>query len=380
VVKRKATPHATSFGTSRAGQQRPDQGHEEHSILNLQRTAGNQAVQRLVEEPGSVPRPPAVVQRQRAPGRKSTPISSPADKAYEQLNIVRQGILPLEEFRKAHIRALSFDERQALQFQRALKAIFELGDLRDQRAVLTLIAVVEDKLWGQPKRGYSPTQKQLLQEAAVQSLAQIGGPVARQKLIDLLNSADPKVRSIASRAMAGATGSQAVSDLLAALQTEKDAAIRAQIIRSLGNVGRGSGNQEKQTIVQALLREMESSPLDIQIAAVNALGALAVKSATEALLKLARQHLSIATLVSDIARALGEIGDDRAVELLAILLKDHGSPSVRSEAALALGKIRTAKALAALKSRLSKEKEARVKASITTAINGKPAVLQWKFP
>jgi HEAT repeat protein len=299
----------------------------------------------------------------------------------EQLEIVRSGMPPLDYYRDRTNRAKSFDDRLSEHFRMVLTAIYKLGELKDQRAVLTLVRVLEDTLWGTPKRGFSSTQKLLLQQAAAESLGQIGGTVALTKLNDLLKSKDPKERLMAGRAFAGATGSQAVTDLLTALKKEKDAAIRAQLMSALGKVGRASGNQqEKELIVKELIREMEKGPQDIQIAAVNALGAIALKSATEALMKLARQHLGIAPLVSDVARALGEIRDDRAVELLAILLKDHGSESVRREAALALGKIRGPKALAALKSRRSKEKDARVRAAISTAIHGEPAVLKWAFP
>jgi HEAT repeat protein len=64
----------------------------------------------------------------------------------------------------------------------------------------------------------------------------------------------------------------------------------------------------------------------------------------------------------------GEMADDKAVGLLAIMLEKHGSKSVRSEAAVALGKIGGSKALAALKSRLNQEKEDSVKAAISKAL------------
>ena len=344
------------------------------AILNLQRTIGNRAVRRLVQE--------LAVQRQPAKGGRPAPsISNPAiDAANDQLEILREGILPLSFYRDPTIRALPFDERVVLAFRRKLDAIFKLGGLKEQRAVSALVAVIDDTLWGTPKRGFTLSQKLMLQDAAAQALGLIGGAVALAKLGDLLKSKDPRLRSMAGRAFSGATGRQAVADLLAALKKEKDAAIKAQLITSLGSVGRSSSDQQKDLIVKELIPELEKSPLDIQVATVNALGAIAHKSATEALLKLARQHLGMAALVTDIARALGEIRDGRAVELLAILLKDHGSKSVRSAAAVALGMIRGSKAMAALQSSRKTEKEASVKADISTAIHGKPAVLKWELP
>ena len=352
----------------------PDQGHKLSSILNLQRTIGNRAVLGLVEE--------ITVQRQPSRGGQPAPtISTPAiDTANDRLAVLREGILPMDFYRDPKVRALPFDERVVMVFKRKLEAIFKLGELKDQRAVPALVAVLDDTLWGTPKRGFTPSQKLMLQDAAAQSLGLIGGAVALAKLGDLLKSKDPRLRSLAGRALSGATGSQAVADLLSALKKEKDAAIKTQIITSLGSVGRSSSDQQKGMIVKELIAEIETSPLDTQLAVVNALGAIAHKGATEALLKLARQHLGIADLVSDIARALGEIRDPRAVELLAILLKDHGSKSVRSAAALALGKIRGSKAMAALRDSRSTEKEASVRADLSTAIHGKPAVLKWRFP
>ena len=298
---------------------------------------------------------------------------------FDQLDIVREGELPLEFYRRPEIRQLSFSERQVLRFRRKLEAIAKLGDLRDERAVKTLVAVVEDKLFVAPK-DFEPQQKLLLQQEAVAALGKIGGPVALAKLNDLLNSKDPKERMMASRGFSGAAGGQAVTDLLAALKKEKDAGIKSQIISALGKIGSGSSsNQEKELIVKELIREMENNTGEVPLAAINALGEIKSKSATEALLKQLKAHPSIERLVQDTVRALGEIGDDRAVELLVIMLEKHGSKVVRSAAAVALGKIRGPKALAALKSALSTEKEPSVKADISTAIHGKPAILHWTF-
>jgi HEAT repeat protein len=319
---------------------------------------------------------------QRQPAKtQGSPPAPPFEQVNEQLAIIREGILPLAMFRDPAIRALSFDDRVSLQFRRTLAAIMRLGELKDQRAVLTLIGVLEDRIWGHPAKGFSAFQKQLLQQAAAESIGQIGGASSLTKLNDLLTSKNPQERLLGSRALAGATGSQAVSALLAALRKETDSTVKAQIIRALGNVGRSSNkNQEKELIASELVRVMESSPQDLQQATVNALGVLQLKSTVDPLLKLARQHLGSAGLVSDIAAALGEIGDDRAVELLGILLKDHGSISVRSQAALALGKIRGPKALAALTARRDSEPDRNVKASIDVALHGKPVILQWDFP
>jgi HEAT repeat protein len=371
-------PALCRSGPKTAGPSQPGPSRNISTLLDLQRAIGNKAARRLLEHANHVAAP-LTIQRQPAKTKGSRP-APPFEQVNEQLAIVREGTLPLEKYRDPKVRSLSFDERVILQFQRTLAAIYRLGELKDQRAVSTLIGVLEDKIWGQPARGFSASQKQMLQQAAAESLGQIGETSALTRLNDLLSSKDPKDRLRGGKAFAGATGGQAVIALLAALRKETDVPVKAQIMRALGNVGRSSSsNSEKELIAKELVRVMESSSLDLQQVAVNALGVLRVKTAVAPLLKLARQHLGIAGLVSDIAAALGEIGDNQAVELLAILLKDHGSPLVRSQAALALGKIRGAKALAALRASRGREKDRGVKASINLAIHGKPATLQWDF-
>src|SRR5262249_30480007 len=150
--------------------------------------------------------------------------------------------------------------------------------------------------------------------------------------------------------------------------------IKFEIISDLGKIGSGLASvQEKETIVKALIREMENNTGEVFRVAIRALGKLQLKSATEALLKQLKLFgLSIPSIGEDIIRALGEIGDDRAVELLVIMLEKHGSKFVRSEAAIALGRIGGSKALAALKNRLNQEKEDSVKADISKALNLMP--------
>lgn len=316
----------------------------------------------LVQQQGSQ----ATLQRQPAK-RGSDPISNPAiDEAYDQLEIVREGQLPLEFHRQKHIRALSFAERQDMEFKRKWAAILRLGELRDQRAVLTLVAVLEDKL--SPILSYSPTQQSLLKQAAAESLGKIGGKAALSKLSDLLKSKDPNDRKLAVRALPGAAGGQAATDLKTALQAETDADLKAQIIFALGNAAIHVGNlKEQQAIAAELIRQMEKEKDLVRLAAVNALGKLRHKSATGPLLKLLADEHDVEALAAEIVTALGEIGDEKAVDLVAILLRVHVKKRVRIEAALALGKIGGPKARAALKERLNLEADADVKAAIHKA-------------
>jgi HEAT repeat protein len=319
----------------------------------------------------------AFVQRQLAP--VGSPPPDPFGDVMDQLEIVHEGGLPLEFFRRPEIRKLSYSELVHMEFRRKLVAIGKLGELKWETAVPTLIQVLEDHM--HLLQGFDPAQKLLLQQEAAASLAKIGGPKALAKLNDMLNSKDPKERLMASRGYSGGVGGQAVTDLIAALKKETDTRIRSQIIFALGNIGgaSASGSQQKELIAKELIHEMENSSGDVQIDAVTALGKVKSKSATPALLNQLRQHLGITRFVQEITITLGEIRDDQAVDLLVIMLEKHGSEGVRSEAAIALGRIGGSKARAALKRRLSEETNDRVKAAISKAIGTPPDIVHWEF-
>jgi HEAT repeat protein len=286
----------------------------------------------------------------------------------DQLSIVREGGLPLEFYRRPDIRQLSFSEIQDLRFQRKRVAIAKLGDLRDERAVLTLVAVVENKLFVAP-RDFEPEQKLRLRKEAAAALGKIGGAVALAKLNDLLNSKDPEERKMASRGFSGASGGQAATSLLTALKTETDPDVKAQIIFALGKIGGGLSNQAKELIVKELIRQMENNTdKGVLLNAFEALGKLRLKSATEPLLKQLTKLHGDESLADTIVIALGNIGDERAVDLVVVMLEVHAKKRVRSSAAVALGKIGGSKARAALKRRLNLEKEGSVKTDILKAM------------
>jgi HEAT repeat protein len=327
----------------------------------------------VVQQQGAAP---ATLQRQPVKGGGAPSISNPAiDEVYDQLDIIREGQLPLEFHRRKDIRALSFVERQDMEFKRKWDAILRLGELRDQRAVLTLVAVLEDKI--SPIQGYSAEQQSLLKQSAAESLGKIGGKVSLSKLSGLLKSKDPQERKIAARALPGVAGGQAATDLLTALQAETDADLKAQIIFALGNAAVYVGNmKEKEAIAAELIRVMEKDKDTVRLAAVKALGKVRLKSATEPLLRLLANEHDVEPLAAEIVTALGEIGDQKAVDLVVIMLRVQVKKRVRIEAALALGKIGGTKARAALKERLNLETDADVREAIHKAML---PVLHWTF-
>jgi HEAT repeat protein len=188
---------------------------------------------------------------------------------------------------------------------------------------------------------------------------------------------DPQERKLAAGALRGAAAGQAAADLLAALQAETDADLKAQIIYALGNAAIHVGNsKERAAIAAELIRQMEKEKDPVRLAAVQALGKLRHKSATEPLLKLFVAEHDVEALAAEIVNALGEIGEEKAADLVAVILRVHVKKRVRIEAALALGKIGGAKARAALKERLAQETDADVKAAIHKA---RTPVLRWTF-
>lgn len=320
---------------------------------------------------------PAILQRQPA---KGGPSSSTAQASLVEVNdqiaILREGILPLDFYNRADVRALDFQKRMDLQFKRKLKAIHRLGELRREEAVLTLVDLLEDRI-ASPKRDFSPMQKFLLKQAAAESLAKIGGTAALSKLTGLLKSTDVDERKMAAQGLPGVTGGQTAMDLLKALQAETDADLKAQIIFALGRTAiYVSDLSEKQAIAAELIHQMETGKDEVKLPAIGALGKLRHKSATEPLLKQLVKSHSEEAVAAEIVTALGEIGDQKAADLVTVILRVHAKPRVRIEAALALGKIGGPKARAALKDRLNQEKDASVKAAILKAMT---PVIHWTF-
>jgi HEAT repeat protein len=355
---------------------------------------------------------------QRQPTTGGRPPSVDPFEVYDQIAIIKELILPLPFHNDPAIRKESFSERQDRLFKRKLAAIDELGNMKNERAVPILIAVIEDKEVS--INDFNPLQKEILKKTAAGSLAKIGGTAALSKLNDLLRSKDPKERLVASGGLSEATGGQAVSDLLTALKKETDANVKAQIITALGKIGVGSAtNQEKDLIARELLTALKKetdADTKVQIivklgdigsgsgsdqgkeliakglihelttstgavgvikrAAADGLGKMKLKIATEPLMDQLVLWQHVERIAEDIIRALGEIRDDLAIDLLIPML-EKASESVRREAATALGKIGGSKAIAALRSRLKRETKDSVREAIFKAIA--PPVWRWKF-
>lgn len=88
---------------------------------------------------------------------------------------------------------------------------------------------------------------------------------------------------------------------------------------------------------EKLIKALKSDSGSIRIAALMALGEREEAAAIDSITPILTRDYS--PVQSSAAYALGEIGDERAVEVLIKQMKDGGSDSIRSNAAIALGKI-----------------------------------------
>lgn len=110
------------------------------------------------------------------------------------------------------------------------------------------------------------------------------------------------------------------------------------------------GPDEPGSETEKLIKALKSDSGSIRIAALMALGERKEAAAIDFITPILTRDYS--PVQSSAAFALGEIGDERAVEVLVKQMKDGDSDSIRSNAAIALGKIGTETAVPDLIQRL----------------------------
>jgi len=114
------------------------------------------------------------------------------------------------------------------------------------------------------------------------------------------------------------------------------------------------GPEEPGSETEKLLKALKSDSGSIRIAAIMALAERKEKAAVDPMIgTLTRDYPPVQ---SSAAFALGEIGDERAVEILLQQMKDGETDSIRSNAAIALGKIGKEETVPSLTSRLRDNK------------------------
>ena len=223
------------------------------------------------------------------------------------------------------------------------EAATRLGTLRDPRAVVPLVSVLRDGdravrdaaigallAIGEPAvttLGACLSDPTLtVQELASSVLATIADARVLTPLMAALASPDWIVRMHAAKALGRIRDPEAVGLLIPLLQ-DKVKAVREETSTALAAIGEAS--------LSSLLAALTHAEWLVRLHAVEALGKTRSPEAVDPLLSVLFNDRDRAVR-EDAARALGQIGDARAVEFLATAMKE---PGLRPLAVEALGKI-----------------------------------------
>ena len=171
-----------------------------------------------------------------------------------------------------------------------------------------------------------------VQESAACILAKIGDHQVLESLISALLNSNWIVRSQAARAL-GRIGDPKAVDTLILLLQDKVPAVRDEASAAITTLGEPS--------IPPLLEALSHKEWKVRLRATEALALLKPQAAVEPLLVL-MEHDPDTAVRQDAIRALGEIGDARAVEPL---LKALDQTSLKPLAISALGKIGHAQAV-----------------------------------
>jgi len=210
-----------------------------------------------------------------------------------------------------------------------LRTAETLGQIGDSRAVKPLTELLGD-------------QAAYVRECAAETLGQIGDPRAVKPLVSLLDDPDAHVRLQAKEAVAQ-IGKPAITALVAQLKHESRL-VRGNAVAALAQIA-------DPRVVTPLVRMLGDLDRFVQNLALVALVGLG---------EMGTEHLEAALrnknpgVRQNATKALGMIGDVRAVDYLIPMLKDP-EPVIRAAAAEALGNIGDSRAFAALSTSLADE-------------------------
>lgn len=227
-----------------------------------------------------------------------------------------------------------------------------LGTFKDARAVVPLISLLRDqdrsvreaaiealRVIGAPAVeavGTCLTEADLsVQESASAILATIADRRVLTPLLQALSSNDWIVRMHAAKALGKVQSADAVEPLIPLLQ-DKVKAVREEAVTALAAIGDAA--------IPALLKALQHEDWLVRLHAVESLGKAKSKPAVEPLLSVLFNDRDLAVR-EDAVRALGEIGDPRAVEHLFTAMRE---PGLRTLAVEALGRIGDSRAVPVL--------------------------------
>jgi HEAT repeat protein len=223
------------------------------------------------------------------------------------------------------------------------EAATALGTLRDSRAVVPLVSVLRDTdravreaaigaltAIGEPSvpaLGLCLSDPQLgVQEAASAVLAVIADERVLDPLIASLRNRDWIVRMHAAKALGRIKDSSSIEPLIPLLQ-DKVKAVREEATAALAAIGDAA--------IPSLLEALTHVEWLVRLHAIEALGKTRSPAAVEPLLSVLFNDQDTA-IREDAVRALGLIGDPRALDFLQVALKE---PGLRPLAVEAMGHI-----------------------------------------
>ena len=223
------------------------------------------------------------------------------------------------------------------------EAATRLGDLKDPRAVCSLVSILRDRdrsvreaairaLTSIGESSVVPlgtclTDPELLvQEAASVVLASIADERVLDPLVQALRSPDWIVRMHAVKALARIKDPGSVQSLIPLLQ-DNVKAVREETSTGLAAMGEAA--------IPSLVEALRHEEWLVRLHAVESLGKTKSRKAVEPLLSVLFNDGDSAVR-EDAIRALGELGDSQAVEFLFTALKE---PGLRTSAVEALGRI-----------------------------------------
>ena len=232
------------------------------------------------------------------------------------------------------------------------EAATALGTLRDPRAVVPLVSVLKDAdravreaaigaltAIGEPSvpaLGLCLSDPQLgMQEAASAVLAAIADERVLAPLIASIRNRDWIVRMHATKALGRIKDPGSIDPLLPLLQ-DKVKAVREEATAALAAIGDAA--------IPSLLAALTHPEWLVGLHAVEALGKMRSAAAVEPLLSVLFNDQDTA-IREDAVRALGHIGDARALEFLQVVIKE---PGLRPLAVEAMGQIGDCRAVPVL--------------------------------
>ena len=219
------------------------------------------------------------------------------------------------------------------------EAATALGTLRDSRAVVPLVSVLRDAdravreaaigaltAIGEPSvpaLGLCLSDPQLgVQEAASAVLAVIADERVLDPLVASLRNRDWIVRMHAAKALGRIKDSSSIEPLIPLLQ-DKVKAVREEATMALAAIGDAA--------IPSLLDALTHVEWLVRLHAIEALGKSRSPAAVEPLLSVLFNDQDTA-IREDAVRALGLIGDPRALDFLQVVLKERGLRPLAVEA------------------------------------------------